>query len=159
MTVTTQNSTERAAQVAHPPVISKANLLFGKVHAAVFNFTQSGTASAGSIARLIDLPSGHITYLGNSLFKWSALGTARTLDLGWAAYRDQSGTVVVADPNGIHDGLDAAAAGNSQALHNALASGYKEFISSTGVTITAQVNDGTFVDADTIGGIIFFVKH
>lgn len=155
--MTTQDSAERASMIAHPPVVQRANVIHGKVRIMAFNFTQVGTGTAASIARLVDLPSGRVTYLaGSSFFKWSAMGSARVMDIGWAAYRDKSGVVVAASLNGIHDDLNVAAAGSSVALHSALVNGYKEFESSTGVTITAQVNAGTLPAAATINGYVMY---
>lgn len=157
MAVTTEYSTEYAASFnTHPPTIDESTVQYSKIRIYGFNFTQGAAAGdAGSFAYLYRLPAGKVALLhASSFYKFSAMGTARTMDLGWAAYKDKLGTAVVADPNGIADGTNVAAAGTLHGSGGVLSNGYKEFESSTGVDITAQINDGTIPAAATIAGYL-----
>ena len=84
----------------------------GKVRHARFDYSQVAEGAIGTIIQLCKLPAGRIRLLGReSNLYTSALGTGVTLDVGWAAYVDFAGDAVAADPDGIDDGLDVAAAG------------------------------------------------
>jgi hypothetical protein len=158
MTVTTQNSTQYAIQTGQPQptTINEAYNTYSKVRFFEVNFTQSGLGSDGSTARLIKLPAGKVAYLQHlSRLKVSDFGTSRTLDVGWAAYKDRiTRAAVVADPDGIH--TDAVVSGGASEFSpgDALASGVKAFDSFAGVTITATVDNGSIPDGATIDGII-----
>jgi hypothetical protein len=152
--MTTQNSLQYAAQTSNPPVKAEAHAAYAKLRAFRVNFTQVGAGSDGSIARLLKLPPGKITFFGdNSWLRTSDMGTNRVMDVGWAAYRDQNGEAVVADDNGLHDDQDISPAAKFQPA-NALADGTKDFHSLSGVTIIATVNGGTFPAAATVQGVL-----
>jgi hypothetical protein len=152
--MTTQNSTQYAAQTSNPPTIAEAHSAYGKVRFFRVNFTQTGAGTDGSVARLIKLPPGKLAYLGDlSWLHSSDMGTGRTMDIGWAQYRDINGDVVTADPNGLHTAQDVSPAAVFQA-GDALADGIKIFESLSGVTIIATVNGDTFPNGATVQGII-----
>lgn len=160
MAITTENSTQIANTEADPPVALSTHEWHGRVRRAFFEFTQGGAAGdAGSIARLVTLPPGKVRlYLPGSRVAFSAMGTARTMDLGWEAYTNDDGVVVGVDPNGLDDGVDVASAG---AVNPAGTIGSHEtvlFESRDGVTLTAQVNDGTIPAAATISGWVEYVQ-
>jgi hypothetical protein len=150
--MTTQNSTEYANQVAHPPVEMEANYFYGKLRVYRFTFTQSGVGSAGSIARLVRLPAGKINVIGGlSRVKYSALGTSRTLAIGWAQYRDKTGAIITTSSGGIDAAFAAATAGNAT-LGSALSDFTKTFESSSGVTLIGTIAGGTIPAAATLAG-------
>lgn len=152
--MTTQNSTQYAAQTSNPPTTAEVVVSYAKVRYFRVNFTQTGVGSDGSTARLIKLPAGKIAYLQHlSRFKVSAMGSGRTLDFGWAEYRDQDRAVVTASPDGIHTDADVAAA-SEISPGDALADGVKVFESFGGVTLTATIDNGTIPNAATIQGIV-----
>lgn len=154
--MTTQNSTQYANQIAIPPVIMEANQFYGKLRVMKFNFTQSGAGSAASIARLIRLPAGKVMLLAlNSRVKTSAMGTGRTMHLGYAQYRLQDGTIQTASNAAINSAVDVAAAATTTP-GAALADGTITFISRGGVILIATINVGTIPDTATIQGTWVF---
>ncbi len=159
MAVTTQNSDQYANHVATPPVMNAPHVWGGKMRQAFFEFTQSGAGDAGSIARLVKLPAGKVrVILPLSRIAFSALGTSRTLDLGWEAYEDDDGfDAVAADPNGLDDGVDVSSAGSVNPAGTVGGAETYLFESAEGVVITAQINDGTIPDAATLKGYLVYV--
>jgi hypothetical protein len=165
MAVTVETSVELANQLAHPPVEMESNYIYGKVRVYVINFTQG--AAAGDIAstqRLIRLPAGKIRLLGaSSWLKNSPYTATAVIDVGWEAYRDPKGVVVVADPDGLtvgrlatastiwslvvddDDVAGAAGAGLSDNLT-------KVFESSSGVVISASNRVATIPAGATLKG-------
>ncbi len=131
----------------------------GKLRIAYFDFTKpSPTGDAGSDVQLVRLPPGRVRLiLPLSRIAFSALGTSRTLDLGWAAYVGLDGVTVIADQNGLDDGVDAASAGSVVPGGTVGGAETVLFASRSGVILTAQVNDGTFVAADTLNGYFVYV--
>lgn len=159
MAVTTQDSTQIANASAEPRIKNPTTDAHGRLRFARFSFAQSGFGDAGSVARLAKLPKGKLrVILPLSRIAFSALGTSRTLDLGWEGYSadDGSGTVV-ADPNGLDDSIDASSAG--AAIPGGTIGGDESvlFESLGGVVLTAQVNGGTIPDAATLDGHVAYV--
>lgn len=154
--MTTQNSVEYAAQVAVPPTKTDAALMYGKARVYRITFVQTGVGSAGSIARLVKLPQGKVAVYGYmSWLRTSALGSGRTLHIGYAQYRLKDGTIQTADNDAFNASQAAATAAIFQ-LGAALtaAGGTFTFESMGGVVLTATVNVGTIPDAATINGVI-----
>lgn len=150
--MTTQNSTQYANQIAIPPIIMEAEQFYGKLRVMKYNFTQSGVGSAGSLARLVKLPVGKVMLCaGLSQCKVSALGSGRTLHLGYAQYRLQDGTIQTASAAAITSG-QAVATATTFTPGAALADGTITFVSSSGVVLIATANVGTIPDAATIQG-------
>jgi hypothetical protein len=159
MAVTTEYSTEYAAAVNTKGTPVDTHQWEGRVRYMSFNFTQGAAAGdAGSLAVLCKLPHGKarvilpLSYVGAS-----AMGTSRTMDLGWLAYTNDDGTAVAADPNGLDDGIDVSAATTTVPGGTLGGGENKLFESQTGVSITAQINDGTIPAAATIKGHIAYV--
>lgn len=155
--MTVQNSTQYAAQVAVPPTKTDAALMYGKARVFKVDFLQSGLGSAGSIARLIKLPAGKVAVHGYlSWLRTSALGTGRTLHIGYAQYRTQNGDIVTTDPDALNASQAAATAATFQlgAANTTAPGGTIAFESINGVTLIATVNVGTIPDAATINGVV-----
>lgn len=74
----------------------------------------SAAASAGSVYRMLRLPSG-ARIMGTSIISIDDLASAGapTLDIGVAPV---SGSLAAADPDAINDGIDAATAGESKVI-------------------------------------------
>lgn len=159
MAVTTENSDQIDNGEASPPVMEGAHTLHGKVRLAYFDFTQGSSAGdAGSLAYLVKLPAGTVRVLNPlSFIGFSAMGAARTMDLGWLAYTDQDGDAVAADPNGLDDGIDVSSAGT--VVPGGTVGGGETYVfqSNSGVTLTAQINDDTIPAAATLNGFIAYV--
>ena len=160
MAITTQNSTQyaNAFPTTGPNTLNDNSEWESTLRRSRFDFTQSGAGDAGSLVRTIKLPPGKVRlYLRESFIVFSAMGTARTLDIGWLAYTNLAGTAVAADPNGLDDGVDVSSAG-TLTPGGTLANDEESmtFESKGGVVITLQVNDGTLPDAATFNGYFSF---
>lgn len=160
MAVTQEKSSQITNLEASPPTFIPTTDWKGRVRAMRFTFTQGAAAGdAGSLAELVKLPAGNVrVLLYLSRLNFSAMGASRTLDLGWLAYANPDGTAVTADPNGLDDGVSVATAGN--ATPGGTVGGDETFLfqSKEGVTLTAQINDGTIPAAATIGGTIVYIQ-
>jgi len=160
MAVTTESSDEFTNQNATPPTIMDSITNGGRVRFAKVTFTQGAAAGdATSTVDLIDLPAGKVRFLGNmSNLVFSAFGAARTLDIGWLAHVDQDGVAVVADADGLDDGIDVSAAGRVTLGTNiAVTNGDSHvFQSRGGVTLQATVLVDTIPAAATIEGVIAY---
>jgi hypothetical protein len=160
MAVTNESSTEFTNQNATPPTIMDSIDNGGRVRFAKVTFTQGAAAGdANSTIDLIELPAGKVRFLGNmSSLVFSAFGAARVLDIGWLAYTDQNGTAVVADADGLDDGIDVSAAGRvTLGTNTAVTSGDSLVFQSRGpVTLQATVLGGTIPAAATVEGVIAY---
>lgn len=158
MTVTTQGSTEYNKTTdprtygSLTPTEAPKNVRF-----VPFTFTQSGAGDATSIANLAFLEGGryHI-YPKSSYMQNSAFGASRVLDIGLAAYTDEDGNTVAAQPLLFDDDIDvSAAAGAALGSDIAAATGGKFLVKTrSGVAITATVAGGTIPDGATLKGYI-----
>jgi len=133
----------------------------GKVRICRFDYSQVAEGAIGTVIELVKLPAGRIRVLGNesSMYR-SALGTGVTLDVGWAAYTDFAGDAVVADPDGLDDGVDVAAAGTASlgSVAAVLAeAGSKVFESQEGVVINATIGVAVIPAAGKLKGYIAYV--
>lgn len=160
MAVTQEKSDQITNQEATPPVMSNVDTLRGKLKILRFSFTQGAAAGdAGSLAELCKIPAGVVrVFLEKSYIAVSALGAARTMDTGWLAYVDTNGDAVVADPNGLDDGVDVSSAVAFKPIGTVGGDETYLFESNGGLTLTAQVNDGTIPVGATIGGYIVYVQ-
>ena len=158
MAVTQEQATQVSNPVAVPPTLNDANEVHGKLRIFHFSFTQGSAAGdAGSLAEIAKLPGGSTrVFLPLSRIAFSAMGASRTMDLGWLAYTDQAGDAVTADPNGLDDGVDVSSAGSVNPAGTVGGSETYLFESNGGVTITAQINDGTIPAAATLKGYIVY---
>ena len=158
MAVTTEDSSQMARIGATPPKVNPTHDWHGRLRTARFSFVQGAAAGdAASFQRLVKLPAGKVrVHLAISRVAHSALGAARTLDLGWEAYTGDDGVAVVADPNGLDDGVDVSGAGNYVPIGTVGGDETKLFESQEGVVIASQNNDGTIPAAATLDGEIFY---
>ena len=160
MAVTTESSTQYTeGYITIPAKVPESHEWMGRIRIGFFTFVQGSDAGdAGSTANLIKIPAGKVRLLlPLSRVHSSALGSSRTMDLGWIAYTNDAGVAVAADPNGLDDGVDVSSA---VAFNPAGTVGTHEtvlFESREGVVLTAQVNDGTLPAAATIGGYFAYV--
>jgi hypothetical protein len=155
--MTTQNSTQYAAQTAVPPTKTDAALMYGKARVYKINFAQAGVGSAGSIARLIKLPPGKVAVYGYlSWLRTSNMGSGRTLHIGYSQYRLKDGTIQTADPDALNASQAASAVAIFQlgAANTTAPGGTIVFESLAGVSLIATVNVGTIPDLATIEGVI-----
>lgn len=133
----------------------------GKVRICRFDYEQVAEGAIGTVVQLVKLPAGRVRILGreSNLYR-SALGTGVTLDVGWAAHVDFAGDAVAADPDGLDDGLDVAAAGVSRlgSVAAVLAEAEsKVFESQEGVTITGTIGVAVIPAGGKLKGYIAYV--
>lgn len=160
MAITKQYSTEyKNRHVTTPAVIGDSTEYHGRVRIQYFSFTQDGAGDATSSFLAVRLPGGIVRIVGGLSKIYAATATASaTLDVGWDAYTDLEGDTVVADPNGIDDGIDTDTVGFFE-LGSALAAegGTKKFTSKGGVDIRITSQDVALADGDTVSGYIAYV--
>lgn len=155
----TQNSTQYAQGIAQPPTMVESNQWNGKMRFYEFDWT-AAAGSAGDTVALIKIPAGKVRLvLPLSRIAFSAFGASRTMDLGWEAYTDSDGAAVAADPNGLDDGVDVSGAGSVNPSGTVGGAETYLFDSRGGVVITAQINDGTIVAANTLKGYFVTVHE
>jgi len=159
MAVTTQYSTEYDQAYISKSGNLETHELAGRVRCAYFTHVQDGAGDATSSTALVKLPAGKVRLLAaqsKAYVNWTT--ASATLDLGWDAYTDASGSAVVADPNGIDDGLNVDVAG-FQTFGSALTAtgGTKVFESKDGVVIRATSQDTAIADGDDLVGVLFYV--
>ena len=137
----------------------------GRVHASYFSHTQDGAGDATSSVALVKLPAGRVRLmLGLSMLHVDWTTGSATLDLGWDAYVGLDGVAVVADPNGLIDGLDVDTAGrySGEDLVTAITDqdgGTKLFTSQAGVTIRATSQDVALATSSAIAGYLAYLKE
>ena len=160
MAVTQEKSDQITNQEAVPPVMSNVDTLRGKLKLMRFSFTQGVAAGdAGSLVELAKAPAGVVRLiLPLSRIAVSALGASRTMDIGYLAYTDTNGDAVVADPNGLDDGVDVSSAVAFSPIGTVGGDETYLFESNGGLTLTAQVNDGTIPAGATVDGYIAYVQ-
>lgn len=159
MAVTTENSTQVARRLAERPTQVPTYDLHGRMRIAYFDFTQGASAGdAGSLARLVQLPAGKVrVLLALSRIYSGAMGTSRTMDIGHEAYTQTDGTAVAADEDDLDANVDVSSAVAFNPIGTIGTNETKLFDSKAGVTLTAQVNDGTLPAAGTISGYFVYV--
>lgn len=163
MAVTNQKSTEYTNATASQVVNLAPHEFHGRVRVAFFTHAQSGAGDATSDVTLCKLPAGKVRLLLGSSFMYVNWTTSSaTLDLGWGAYTDINGDAVVADPNGLIDGLSVDTAGlySGEDLVTALTQatgGTKVFESQSGVTLVATSQDTAIADGDDLVGYVLYV--
>lgn len=157
MAVTTQKSTQLTNLDALPPVLEGSADYAGRLRVAYFAFTQSGAGDATSSAEVVRLPPGQVTLLGrlsNIEHNWTT--ALATMDVGWDAYTALDGSTVAADPNGLDDGIDVDAAGETT-IGSIVPAGRKQFESQDGVSIRLTSQDVALADGDTAEGYLIYV--
>lgn len=135
--------------------------------------TFSATADVTSSVALFKLPPGRVRLilpLSWAYVNWTT-GSA-TMDLGWDAYTDMDGATVIADPDGLIDGLDVDAVGFRNFVTsavNATSSNFTTtgveaqggtllFQSKSGVVIRATSQDVAEVSGDTFAGFFVYTQ-
>ena len=160
MAVTTQESTEyTAAYTTTPPTKLKPDELHGRLRIARFTHNQSGAGDATSNVALCKLPAGRVTIFGAlSSFYVNWTTASATIDIGWDAYTDFDDTAVVADPDGLDNGVSVESAA-AIAIASVLATSnkIKTFESTDVVVIRATSQDTAIVDDDDLVGYIVYV--
>jgi hypothetical protein len=128
-----------------------------------FEHDQSGAGDAGSSVALCKIPAGRVRLLLPMSWMYVNWTTASaTLDLGWDAYTDLNNSAVVADDNGLIDGISVENAGvigfeelTTLAGLDAVAH-TKVFESKDGVVIRAT-SPGAIADGDDIAGFLVYM--
>ena len=158
MAVTTQVGVEfTQALVTEPADLVDRSLWGGRLRLLKFTHVQDGAGDATSSVKVARLPPGKVTLLGalcNCTHAWTT--ASATMDVGWDAYTDGDGDAVVADPNGIDDGIDVDTAG-STAFGSAVTAGLKSFSSQSGVDIRLTSQDVAIADTNTAEGYLVYV--
>ena len=147
MAVTIENSVQLANQLAHPPVEMESHYIYGKLRVYRFEFTQGAAlGDALSSQRLIRLPAGKVTLFAPMCWaKNSAWSATAVLDIGWEAYRDKSGVVVAADPDGLVVGMTVATA-----------SAAWNFAAPTGGTQGAGISGNLQMTFESSSGVVIY---
>lgn len=162
MAVTTESSDQVSQVETNGSDLVKNSDWNAKGQYFFFTFTQgAANGDAGSIVRAIRIPPGRWRMiLSECRIYFEAMGTARTMDIGWLAYTDVNGDTVVADPNGLDDGIDVSSAGSVVPAGTIGTHETKVFDarSTDGVTITLQINDGTLPIGKDISGYFVLAK-
>ena len=165
MTITSQKSAQYTDVTAVPVVNLSTAEIHGRVRMAYFTHTQVGTGDTGSSVALFKLPAGRVRLLlaHSSLYVDWTTASAK-MDLGWDAYTGQDGVAVIADPDGLADGIDVDTIGYREGATLAtlpairLTGGTHLFTSKDGVVIRATAQDNAQVATnDKIAGSMFYV--
>lgn len=134
--------------------------VLGRMRKYRFDFDQGAAAGdIGSTVSLIQIPPGSTRiYLRDCLVAFSAFGAARTLNIGYAAYKDRDGNDVAAAPAAFVSALDVSAAGTSSFA--GVVGGEESFLfeSQDAVTILATVAGGTIPVDATLNGDTTLVR-
>jgi hypothetical protein len=162
MAVTTQKSTEYTNVTATPITSNNTTEEHGRIRLAFFTHAQSGAGDATSSVALCKLPPGRVRLLASlsrAYVNWTT--SSATLDLGWDAHTNLSGTAVAADPDGLINGLSVDTVG-FQTLEGAIAAnlltgGTYVFQSKDGVVIRATSQDTAIATGDDIVGYLAYV--
>jgi hypothetical protein len=158
MAVTTQSSTEYTNATATPVTLNEANVYHGRVRIAYFTHDQDGVGDAGSSVALCALPAGKVKVLlssSNTYVNWTT--SSATLDLGWDAYTNISGTAVAADPDGLLDGLDVDAVGYQNFGADQVATGGTYTFETQGGVVIRATSPTAMVDGDDLVGYLLYV--
>lgn len=137
----------------------------GRMHAAYFTHEQSGAGDATSSVAVVKLPAGRVRLmLGASMLYVNWATASATLDIGWDAYVGLDGVTVVADPDGLVDGLNVDTLGvySGEDLVTSLTNtkgGTWLFESQTGVTIRFTSQDQALANSDDLAGYLVYLKE
>lgn len=159
MALTAEKSTQLANGDLLPDVKNQTSASRGKQRIEYFSFTQGAAAGdANSTADLVELPAGRKRILlSESFLSVSALGAARTMDIGYTAYRDFSGTTVAASEAALLAARDVSAATGALLTPAAGADPTVLIESANVVLIQAKVEAGTLPAGATIRGYITYI--
>ena len=121
-------------------------------------FTAAGFTSADALdIFLVKLPAGLIRVLTPLSWIYCPIGTATAdLDIGWAAYVDNTGATIAADGDGFADSLDVGGAAIDQTLPLPSVGRIKEFNSRNGVVIACSFDTANSPGAGVMNGWIAY---
>lgn len=146
-----------------PSVMLETSQNHGRMRVAQFSHTHI-VGDATSDVTVVKLPPGNVRLymsLSWAYFNWTT--ASATCDIGWGAYTNGAGVAVVADPNGLADGIDVDAVGIRNLADDdaggilATTCGVKEFDSLSGVNIVFTSQDVAIVAADDLYGMLVYV--
>ncbi|NBN64130.1 hypothetical protein [Pannonibacter tanglangensis] len=156
--MTNQFSAQLAMTRAMPRERIRPTEYQGRIRVAYFNFTQSGQGPANATAQLIHLPEGRVRILRHlSMVSTSAFGAGRTLNVGFAAYRNLIGDAVAANETALIAARDVAAAASAAPSAAAGADPTLYLESRDGVDVYARVLGNTIPDGAKIWGMLAYV--
>ena len=164
MAITQQQSTQMQALEARPPVGIPTTDWKGVKRILRFEFTQGAAAGdVGSTAELVRLPVGNTrVFLHESWLHHSAFGAARTLDIGWRAYRsaDAQTPNQVEDPNGLVAALDVSTEDFIRMSVTGTLGGddTRLFTAGAAASLFATVSGGTIPAGATLTGYFTYVQ-
>lgn len=143
-----QIAQDNNAQVRNYPIDKHGKLRFAYFYYK--NETGAALAAASEID-LCDLPTGRLRVLPNlSRYRCTALGAARTLDIGYRAYyATTSGAAEAEDDNAFVAAKDVSGAVNDTAFDGGATKMKYDMFSRSGVRLFATINADTF-PADAI---------
>lgn len=167
MAVTTQYGTEYTSVFQTKPAsLVGTHTWHGRLRSAYVSHVQSGAGDATSSVALCKLPPGSVRLILPMCYFYVNWTTASaTLDLGWDAYTDLSGSAVTADADGLVNGISVDTADvigfeeltSSAGTGAPATTGYtKVFQSKDGVVIRATSQDVAIADADALYGVIVY---
>jgi len=156
----TVNSDQMANVLAVPSVALAPCDHHSRLRVAKFSRAWTAAGSGGDIIRLVQLPAGRVRFIGLLSYVYQNFTEgSQTMDIGWAAYVDLTGTAVIADTDGLDDGVSTETAGIARmgtVTAIAAVGGMKTFESQTGVVIV-MVSVGVPQIGDYIYGDIVYV--
>lgn len=164
MPSTQQNSVEYTQFLAQASELFPTEL-YGQPQIVYFTHDQVGLGDAPSSVAIAKLPAGRVRLLLPSSVAWVNWTTASaTLDLGWDAYLSLTdGSTVLADPDGLIDGVNVDTAGyfrfDSGLAAVRLTGGRRLFESRDGVIIRATCQDVALAAGDDLAGYLMFVAY
>lgn len=157
MAITVQNTDQRVIQLANTGLDS--DVLGGQVWYGRWSHTQATAAGDdGSSIVLPKMPPNVRIILSQSTVLFAAYGAARTLDLGWLAYVDKSGTDIVADPNGLADGVDVSAAGHAFWWDAPTSAVESKLFDGSNVILSVTVVGGTIPQGTLTEGLLVGIR-
>ncbi len=111
MAVTNEKSDQVTNQDATPPTMNPAYFSGAKLRVQYFKHTQSVAGDDGSSVTLCRIPAGQgVIFKQLSLIRWTAFGSSRVMDIGYAAYTERDGDAVSAGADIFEDGRDVSSA-------------------------------------------------
>ena len=156
----TNLSSAQVAKLTAGAIKNPTTDLLGRMRKYRFDFDQGAAAGdATSTVVLAILPPGATrVYLRDCIIAFSAFGAARTLDIGYAAYKDRDGETVAADTSAFVSALDVSSAGTSTFAGEVGGEESILFDAQDQVTILATVAGGTIPVDATLNGDMTVVR-
>ena len=137
-------STELTNEDALPNTLNSVVKDSGKVRLKEFNYTTSVALDAGSSIELLRFPKG-AKPVGGAI-KFSALGSGRTLDVGFSG-----------DLDGVLDGIDVSSAGQDTMFELAQGDALALTALTSADSLVATILGDTFPVDGTLQGFVEFV--